>query len=175
MDWVALADFVQQNQLMLCSGFIAMQLLVLILLFILWRSSRNRYSQLKPLLEQAEHSSQIAATLEQQALGLSELERILAALHDTQTELRQQQALAIQQIGYYRYNAFPDTGGELSFSLALLDANQEGFVLTSLYGRQDARVYAKPVKAGASKMRLSPEEQEAIRLAIVTGKQNFHV
>lgn len=174
MDWVAIAGFVQQNQLWLLGALIALQLLTLVLVFILWRTNRNRYSSLRPLLEQANSSSQIAATLEQQASGLAELERALASLTAAQTNLRQQQTKAMQQISYVRYNAYPDTGGNLSFSLALLDANQDGFVLTSLYGRQDARVYAKQIKAGDSDIRLSREEQEAVRLATITGKQNFY-
>ena len=57
-------------------------------------------------------------------------------------------------------------GGRLSFSCALLDERGNGIVFTSINGRQDTRVYAKPVTDGASVYNLSLEEEEAIRQAL---------
>lgn len=71
----------------------------------------------------------------------------------------------LQRVGLVRYNAFPDIGSNQSFSLALLDAEGNGIVLTSLYGRSESRIYAKPVVAGKSEYSLSEEEKEAIRQA----------
>jgi hypothetical protein len=65
-----------------------------------------------------------------------------------------------------RYNAFDNTGSNLSFSLALLNARAEGFVLTSIFGREDSRVYAKPVVGGKSDYTLSEEEIRAIKIAM---------
>lgn len=64
-----------------------------------------------------------------------------------------------------RYDAFSDMGGEQSFSLALLDANATGVVLTAINGRSDTRVYAKAVVNGTSDATLSPEEENAIALS----------
>lgn len=68
-----------------------------------------------------------------------------------------------------RYNAFERTGSDLSFSLALLNDHFDGFILTSIFGREDSRVYAKPVVGGKSKYTLSEEEKQAIKAAM--GKQ----
>lgn len=73
---------------------------------------------------------------------------------------------AIQHVGIVRYNAFPGAGAELSFSVALLDAVRDGVVISGLYGREETRIYAKPVAAGASRYPLSDEEREAIRAAV---------
>jgi hypothetical protein len=62
-------------------------------------------------------------------------------------------------------------GGRLSFSCALLDDEGTGVVLTSINGRQETRVYAKPVTAGTSSYNLSTEEQEAIRQALEAPRQ----
>lgn len=68
-------------------------------------------------------------------------------------------------IGMLRYNAFNERGGELSFSLALLDQKSSGMVLTGIYNRDGSYVYAKPVESGTSSYLLSDEEKEAISLA----------
>ncbi|NMO94192.1 DUF4446 family protein [Paenibacillus lemnae] len=71
--------------------------------------------------------------------------------------------------GIVRYNAFGERGNDLSFSVALLSAKGDGFVLTGLYNRENSFVYAKPVNNSESKHALSPEEREAIRLALQEG------
>ncbi|MDU4961301.1 MAG: DUF4446 family protein [Sporomusaceae bacterium] len=71
----------------------------------------------------------------------------------------------IQKVGLVRYNAFEDTGSDLSFSLAVLDGNDNGIVLSSLYGRSESRIYAKPVTQLQSRYPLSTEEQQAIKRA----------
>jgi hypothetical protein len=73
-----------------------------------------------------------------------------------------------QKIGLVRYNPFSDVGGNQSFSLALLDANNNGMVLTGLFGREGNRVYGKPIKNGESEYSLSEEEKKAIEKAIKT-------
>ena len=74
-------------------------------------------------------------------------------------------AESLRQLAVVRYDAFGDTGGALSWSLALLDDRGDGVVLTSIHGRQEVRSYAKSVTGWASEQPLSPEETEAIGLA----------
>jgi hypothetical protein len=70
-----------------------------------------------------------------------------------------------QKIGFVRFNPFDDAGGSISFVIAILDADDSGFVISSLHGREGNRVYAKEVKKGISKSQLTEEEQEAIKIA----------
>lgn len=72
----------------------------------------------------------------------------------------------LQHVGVVRYDAFRDLGGQFSFSIALLDDRGNGMVLSSIYGRSESRAYAKPVVERGSSYELSPEEHEAIRLAM---------
>ena len=65
----------------------------------------------------------------------------------------------------FRFNTFEDTGGNQSFTLALLDPAGNGVVLNSLHARNQTRLYGKAVRAGAADGALSDEEAEAIRLA----------
>ncbi len=71
-----------------------------------------------------------------------------------------------QKIGIVRYNAFKDTGSDLSFTLALLDKYNNGVVLNGIYARDSSNIYAKPVENGESKYVLSNEEKEAIKIAV---------
>ena len=71
-----------------------------------------------------------------------------------------------QKMGIVRYNAFKDTGSDLSFALAILDDHNNGVVLNGIYARDSSNIYAKPVENGESKYILSNEEKEAIYKAI---------
>jgi hypothetical protein len=65
-----------------------------------------------------------------------------------------------------RYDAYEDTGGHQSASLALLDAARTGVVVTAIQGRDYARIYMKELDRGRSSVALSPEEQEAVERAM---------
>ena len=65
-----------------------------------------------------------------------------------------------------RYDAYEDTGGHQSASVALLDSSRSGVVVTSIQGRDYARIYMKELERGKSSVALSPEEQEAVERAM---------
>ena len=73
---------------------------------------------------------------------------------------------ALQRFGVVRYNAFEEMGGNLSFSLAILDDHGDGLVLSSINGRTEARTYVKPIKRLGSEHNLSEEEREAVAAAV---------
>ncbi len=65
-----------------------------------------------------------------------------------------------------RYDAYGEMSGRQSSSVALLDANRSGVVVSSILHRDQARIYVKPVRAGESELELSPEENEAVEMAL---------
>ncbi len=71
----------------------------------------------------------------------------------------------IQKVGLIRFNPFSELGGEHSFSLAMLDKNDDGFILTGLHTRERTRVYMKDIKKGKSRYQLSKEENRALTKA----------
>jgi hypothetical protein len=73
-------------------------------------------------------------------------------------------------VGMIRFNAFDLEGNRLSFSIAFLDDFSNGYVLTSIYGREESRIYAKPIVEGQSSHNLSAEEEEAVRVAVKSHK-----
>jgi len=76
--------------------------------------------------------------------------------------LRAEAEGALKHLAVVRYDAFTDTGGHLSWSLALLDDHGDGAVLTSIHGRNEGRTYAKAVSAWTCEQPLSPEEEQAV-------------
>lgn len=72
----------------------------------------------------------------------------------------------VQKVGVVRYQAIPNMGADLSYTVALLDESNDGVVFNGIYGRDGCYTYAKPIKAGASSYNLSEEEEEAINQAI---------
>jgi hypothetical protein len=104
--------------------------------------------------------------LEGHARSLQRLEAAVRQLATEDLRLGERVTGAVQRVALIRYDAFEDVGGRLSFSCALLDERGDGVVMTSINGRQDTRVYAKPVYHGTSDHNLSEEEVEAIREAL---------
>ena len=84
------------------------------------------------------------------------------ALRQEVAALKAENTQALRNLAVVRYDAFTDTGGQLSWSLALLDDSGSGVVLTSIQGRNESRTYAKNVTGWTSETQLSPEEEDAI-------------
>ncbi len=139
--------------------------LVLLILFLRERGQTIRLlGHLRSLLRGAE-----GINLEE-ALGKlgEDVQKVVeknSELNNRLSTLEHRSQRFLQGAALERYNAFPDTSGELSFSLAVLDAQSNGWVITGLYGRESYRVYAKPIKKGVSTYPLTEEEKRAIEKA----------
>ena len=110
----------------------------------------------------------------------AELERQFEALHqyveDAAARLNHRMEIAEHRLdgtvayrSLVRYDAYGEMSGRQSTSIALLDATRSGIVLSSIHHRDQARLYAKSVRDGVPELELSPEENEAIRLAFENG------
>ena len=80
-------------------------------------------------------------------------------MNEDLVNLKNQMDKGIQKCNIIRYNAFSDTGSDLSYSVAMLDNFNDGFIITGIYGRNESYSYAKPVSKGISKYPLSVEEE----------------
>ena len=72
----------------------------------------------------------------------------------------------VQKVGIVRYQAIPNMGADLSYTVALLNKDNDGVVFNGIYGRDGCYTYAKPIKDGKSTYNLSEEEEQAISQAI---------
>ena len=144
-------------------ALVAIALALLALVFSIVGSGGRRAKEPAAPIEMTEP---LRGVLTEQAQRLERLEQAVRVLHATD---KQQQLLvdaSVRHVSLLRFDAFEDVGGRLSFSCAMLDDHGTGVVLTSINGRQETRVYAKPVTAGTSSYNLSTEEAEAIRQAM---------
>ena len=108
-----------------------------------------------------EEPQNLEELLSQFKLLKEQLDKLYRELDNLKSECK----FSIQKIGIIRFSPFKELGGKQSFSLALLDGNDSGIVITSLYSRQENRFYGKAVKNGQSEYSLSQEEKDAIQMA----------
>lgn len=130
------------------------------------RRLRRDYSLLQGEGDAASFVDVVARKTEEVADLRADLARQRQVLARIQDDL----ADAIRHVAVMRYDAFGDLGGRYSFSLALLDDDGDGVVLTSIHGRSETRTYFKGIRAGASDDPMSPEELQAV--AFAQGKES---
>ncbi len=99
------------------------------------------------------------------------LEKKVKELESLVEELKKENENSIQKVEMIRFNPFSKTGGNQSFSLALLNKKNNGAVITNFYSNEGSSVYGKPIENGKSTYILSEEEKEAIEKA--TGENIF--
>lgn len=90
----------------------------------------------------------------------------LETMMTEQAAIRNIQSNTIQKIGFIKYNAFENIGNDLSFALTLLDGNNNGICISSIYGRNESRIFSKPIVKGKSLVSLSQEELESLNEAL---------
>jgi len=86
-------------------------------------------------------------------------------VRDEIVSINARSVLPVQKVGLVRFNPFAETGGDQSFSLCLLNGEEDGLILTGLHTRDRTRVYTKPVTGGVSKYELSREEERSLKEA----------
>lgn len=111
-----------------------------------------------------------AKSLEKDIVGLYEDNKLIKASMDKSRKdienLYRKFEGAFQKIGIVKYDAFNQMGGQLSFSLALLDENDNGFILNSVHSTEGCYSYTKEVKAGLCDIALGDEEKKALDIAM---------
>jgi len=141
--------------------------IVVLALWVAWlqRSEALLRRRLRRVIGDAEGSG-LDEILDRHLRRLDDIGQRVDALNKLHQELERLSQRTIQRVGVVRFNPFADTGGDQSFAIALLDAEGNGIVLSSLHSRTDTRVFAKQVQSGRSRHALSDEEQDAIRKAL---------
>lgn len=118
-----------------------------------------------------ESAGQILDSLENHSRELAAVRDAISSLSARLDSHEDKLKECLQKVGLVRFNAFDDVGGEQSFALVLLDDKGNGVAISSLYGRQDSRLYAKAISNADGERPLSDEEKSALRNAL-SGKQS---
>lgn len=116
-----------------------------------------------------------AKSLEKEIIGLYEDNRIIKAVHEKHNQdikkLYKKLEISFQKIGIVKYDAFREMGGQLSFSLALLDECNNGFIINSVHSSEGCYCYAKDIKNGECLISLGQEEKQALDMAMMGKKE----
>jgi hypothetical protein len=153
----------------LAAGAVAVVALILSIVLAV-KLRRVRADQRVVLGDREEDLVGHAATLQSQFRALHDYVTDAAMrLDDRVADVEQRLDGAVAYRSLVRYDAYGEMSGRQSTSIALLDATRSGLVLSSIHHRDQARLYAKQVHNGHGELELSPEENEAIRLALEGG------
>ena len=115
---------------------------------------------------QGEHGASLERKLSVEVSEIRDAAKGLESLLSEQVAIRNIQSNTIQKIGFIKYNAFENIGNDLSFVLTLLDGNNNGICISSIYGRNESRIFSKPIVKGKSLVSLSQEELESLNEAL---------
>jgi len=153
-------NFLNENQILLAFA-------IILSLLIVWNIFLHlRFLQTKKKLKtffNGKKASDLEGVLFEEIKRLKKAEGNIKELFKSSEFIGKMTNQSIQKVGVVRFNPFKETGGNQSFSIALLDSKDNGLVISSLFTRQGTRIYAKPVKNGKSTYQLSKEELEAIK------------
>lgn len=148
------------QEILIMGGFILLIVWAIGLSVVFW----NVWSHYRKLVGDAKEKD-LRVILEGILDSQKETRRIESSLKTEIDKLSRDGQLHIQKIGLVRYNPFNETGGDHSFSLAVLDGKLDGVILTCLHTRERARIYVKSIRGGKSEKEISQEEKKAIELA----------
>lgn len=140
-------------------------LLLLIFVIVLWRSV-NRLEKKYRKLMRGTSNKNLEEVIVSKLNNIQEAENAAREAAKLCEDLKDEVKGCVQKVGIMRYKAFEDVGSDLSFSIAMLDAHNDGIVLTGLYGRHDSTTYAKPIDKGISRYELSEEEAHVLKEAM---------
>ena len=146
-------------------------ILVLNLILLIWSiisniRIKNIHNKDKIFMEKLGDGKNIKEDLERYMRRVSTTEEEIRKLSLYYKELDNKNQKCIQKVGVVRYNAYKDTGSDLSFAVCLLDEHNDGVVFNGIYSRDMSNIYAKPIENGVSKYKVTPEEMAAIEKAI---------
>lgn len=137
-------------------AFLIVDIVFFVWIFFLWKKMRTIFRGESGNLDEV-----LVELRKNQDLASAIFKEIKSRVKNLEEEIPKD----IRRTGLVRYNPFSDAGGDHSFALALLNDHKDGIVVSSLYGREINRIYAKSVEKGVSKYPLTEEEKQAIENA----------
>ncbi len=165
LDIQQVSKFVMNNLMYITAGLGVLVIIMYGIIINLWMNLsylKKRYRKMMTGVD--------GANLERMLIGhIDEVKQVVEENQRIDAENQRISALlqrAITRVGVVRFRAFDDMGSDLSYAVALLDAENNGVILSSIFGREDSRSYVKPIQAGQSSYTLTEEEQQALHQAM---------
>ena len=150
----------------LIAGVVAVLLLALLIYIGILNRRVSRLNKKYEFFMQDETGKSMEAKLREDVAHLHELQDSMELIHKTQKDILAVQNHCFRKIGFVKYNAFDNIGNNLSFAFTVLDGKNDGFCLSSVYGRNESRIFAKPIVDGKCLYGMSEEEKESLDNAL---------
>ena len=161
-------------ELLKTDAFLITLVITVIILIILYIINTIKLSKIKKsysqFMSKLGTNTNIEEDLRSYIAKVEEVEKETKSVQEYASNLNVNLKECLQKVGIVRYSAFSDVGSDLSFTLALLDAKNNGVVLNGIYSSDSSNIYAKPITNGTSTYALSEEEKEAIEKAKISEK-----
>lgn len=154
--------FLKENFYLVASGLILILLAWNIFLQIRLEGTRKRIK----MFFKGRKTQDLEGVIAEQLKRTKKAENEIQKLFKWNGDLQKISDISIQKVAVVRFNPFKDVGGDQSFAIALLDKDNNGLVISSLYSREGTRIYTKPIEKGSSSYHLSEEEKQAIAKAM---------
>ncbi|MBC3536301.1 DUF4446 family protein [Megasphaera hominis] len=148
------------------AGVVAVLLLALLIYIGILNRRVSRLNKKYEFFMQDETGKSMEAKLREDVAHLHELQDSMELIHKTQKDILAVQNHCFRKIGFVKYNAFDNIGNNLSFAFTVLDGKNDGFCLSSVYGRNESRIFAKPIVDGKCLYGMSEEEKESLDNAL---------
>lgn len=166
MDYLTdLSNLIMSNVQYVLLGMTVMILLALIIFISInlkLAKMNKKYNTMMKGMDDVNLEQLLLAHIEQVKETVGKVDQLSIKCHKMEDDAK----LAVQKFGVVRFNAFEDMGSDLSFAIALLDYQNNGMVISSIYSRSESRMYAKPILGGASTYLLTDEEKQALQQAM---------
>ncbi len=159
-----IVGFVTENLVTVLMGMSAGMLIILLLVCMIMVRQAGIIKRYRSLMKGNEGLN-LEEVLYAHIDELRAMKERAAELEKHCNELDKICASSIQRVGIVRFNAFDNTGSDLSFAVAMMDGKNNGVVMSSLFGRNESRIYAKPLVSAESSYMLTDEEKAAIERA----------
>lgn len=157
-------DFIKSNLFIVCMFISNIIFLVLYIINVVRVKELNK--NYNTFMKKIGNGNNIDEMLKRYINEVNQLEKNTNKIYAYCKELENNLSICIQKTGLVRYNAFKDTGSDLSFALALLDNKNNGVILNGIYSREMSNIYAKQVKNGGCSSKISEEEKQALDEAL---------
>lgn len=142
----------------------ALVVLLIILIIVMLCKSKRLKKRLEAFLEGQDGKS-LESMLLSCMVKVENADKTNKEIKQEMELLQRVQCMTYQKMGMVKYDAFREMSGELSFALALLNQEENGFVINSVYANEGNYIYIKEIKKGESEILLSEEEEKALRKA----------
>ena len=144
-------------------------LVLIVILFVLYVNVTMKYNRLKSSYTTFMRGKDGKTLEESMMSGFSDVEAVLKYTKQNRTDiqkLNKKMEKSYQKVGIVKYDAFNEMGGKLSFSLALLNRKNNGFIINAMHSREGCYTYIKEIIDGNSVIMLAEEEKEALEMAL---------